>query len=636
MLSSVRHLIDEYYIIDTGSTDNTVKEIESAMKDIPGAVGSIPFVDFGQTRNAALQEARTHAKSDWFLILDADMVIHGTLSKAQLTDILQPIEAANLIQMRGRIRYPRTCLISRSIDARYEGRTHEVLKLPPSTPQMIISEVLVVDTGDGGSKHDKLERDLKLLSNPVTTRDMFYLAETQRYSGNLELACQTYQKRIDMGGGKQELFYSAYQIGRCMLKLDREQEARRWMEISVTYCNRAEPFYHLACWNSAHRNWSEASIDIARSLCAGNPDPSWLFVEVDVYEYLREVEKLIIEYYTKTSVLGESLRQSKRLLDKQRDMSKKWQDSIYRNTYFFSHKVRLDTHLYDFQGECKEGFFWSTPTCAVDGEKLVVIARINNYHITETGEYKRNDNFSECRTIHVETHEELQPTFNQGLKAYPGRKVRGLEDVRLFKLDENMLFTAVTEDMIPKEGLRRMTVGYYEHPYLSTRWILASPYDSDFEKNWAFFSSCDRDLKCVYRWYPLEVGTICLPKDSSEGYLDKLTQSYEVPGIFRYMRGSSHGCIHAGLVWFVTHSVCMIGKKRHYMHYLVALEPTGNTVVGYGGPYRLTEKAVEFCNGLTIASDSTMIICYSSMDSSCHVGEINIWQFLGLIDFSFC
>ena len=64
-LESVRGVVDEMVIADTGSTDET---IEAATK-FGARVISIPWTDdFAEARNRALSEA----KSDWVLVLDAD------------------------------------------------------------------------------------------------------------------------------------------------------------------------------------------------------------------------------------------------------------------------------------------------------------------------------------------------------------------------------------------------------------------------------------------------------------------------------------------------------------------------------------------------------------------------------------
>lgn len=54
-LDSVKHDIDYWTIVDTGSTDGTQDTVEATMGGIPGQLLSEPFLDFSTTRNFALR-----------------------------------------------------------------------------------------------------------------------------------------------------------------------------------------------------------------------------------------------------------------------------------------------------------------------------------------------------------------------------------------------------------------------------------------------------------------------------------------------------------------------------------------------------------------------------------------------------
>src|SRR5271154_3365703 len=69
-LSSLKHLIDYWVIVDTGSTDGTQKTIEEYLYEIPGELHERPWVNFGHNRNEALDLAR--GKCDYILLMDAD------------------------------------------------------------------------------------------------------------------------------------------------------------------------------------------------------------------------------------------------------------------------------------------------------------------------------------------------------------------------------------------------------------------------------------------------------------------------------------------------------------------------------------------------------------------------------------
>jgi GT2 family glycosyltransferase/tetratricopeptide (TPR) repeat protein len=73
-LASLRGLVDEIVVYDTGSTDGTVAIAEEAgAKVIQGYWDD----DFARARNAALE----HCKSEWVLSIDADEVVEGSTSQ---------------------------------------------------------------------------------------------------------------------------------------------------------------------------------------------------------------------------------------------------------------------------------------------------------------------------------------------------------------------------------------------------------------------------------------------------------------------------------------------------------------------------------------------------------------------------
>ncbi len=78
-LASVRDLVDEMVVVDTGSTDETVRIAES----FGARVGHVPWTgDFSAARNASLKLCT----GDWILVLDADEAVdpldHPILRKA--------------------------------------------------------------------------------------------------------------------------------------------------------------------------------------------------------------------------------------------------------------------------------------------------------------------------------------------------------------------------------------------------------------------------------------------------------------------------------------------------------------------------------------------------------------------------
>ncbi|WP_327424095.1 glycosyltransferase [Streptomyces sp. NBC_01527] len=115
-LASVRDLIDTWVISDTGSSDGTQQLIRAALDGIPGELHEEPWVDFGRNRTLNIRHA--HAKADYLLLLDADLVIRrqGPLPRLTADSYLLRHEGATECRVRR--------LVRGDIAWRYEGVTH--------------------------------------------------------------------------------------------------------------------------------------------------------------------------------------------------------------------------------------------------------------------------------------------------------------------------------------------------------------------------------------------------------------------------------------------------------------------------------------------------------------------------------
>ncbi|MEU9009689.1 glycosyltransferase [Streptomyces sp. NPDC048479] len=209
-LASVRDLVDTWVISDTGSTDGTQELIRTAMHGIPGELHEEPWVNFGHNRTLNIRHA--HRKADYLLLLDADLVIRRDGPLPRLT------ADAYMLRHEGPTEYRIRRLVRGDIAWRYEGVTHEYLTADQRHDQENLDALVIEDFHDGGSRHDKFERDARLLSaemerDPANTRTVFYLAQTMRDMGNTDEAITLYERRAAMGGWVEEVYYSLLQVG---------------------------------------------------------------------------------------------------------------------------------------------------------------------------------------------------------------------------------------------------------------------------------------------------------------------------------------------------------------------------------------------------------------------------------------
>ncbi|GLV81178.1 glycosyl transferase [Streptomyces lavendulae subsp. lavendulae] len=209
-LASVRDHIDTWVISDTGSTDGTQQLIRAALDGIPGELHEEPWTDFGHNRSLNIAHAR--GKADYLLLLDADLVLRADAP-------LPPLVADSyMLRHEGPTEYRIKRLVSGRLPWRYEGVTHEYITCDRSETVAHLDALAIEDHGDGGSKHDKFERDARLLGaemarDPDNGRTVFYLANTMRDMGERAEAIRLYERRAAMGGWGEEVYHSLLQVG---------------------------------------------------------------------------------------------------------------------------------------------------------------------------------------------------------------------------------------------------------------------------------------------------------------------------------------------------------------------------------------------------------------------------------------
>jgi glycosyltransferase involved in cell wall biosynthesis/Flp pilus assembly protein TadD len=221
-LESVRGLVDEIVVVDTGSSDKT-QEIARAH----GArVFSLPWSgDFAAARNESLR----HASGDWILFLDADerLNTHGIMdclrkgaSTSGLDACVVPIlnrhaEGQDNYTIGSAIRF------FRNFDGiRFSGRVHENVErfLVEAGAKVGYSNFAIEHLGyalDTDTVREKYERNLRLLEE-----------ELSENPGDA---------------------YNRYHLGMTLIGLKREDEAREAFDLALRGNGLAAPLEAMAC-----------------------------------------------------------------------------------------------------------------------------------------------------------------------------------------------------------------------------------------------------------------------------------------------------------------------------------------------------------------------------------------------------
>jgi glycosyltransferase involved in cell wall biosynthesis len=253
-LSSLKHLIDYWVIVDTGSSDGTQQVIKESLKEVPGELHERPWVDFGHNRNEALDLARD--KADYLLFIDADDRLVFS-SDFTLPDLDKDCYCA--LQKESKKTNVNTgnyliLLIKGSVNFRWIGVLHETIESPEVLSCEVLSEVSIEYFRQGCRSQDPeiAIKDVQVLEkavqeDPSNGRNVFFLAQSYVNVDNYPSALEWYKKRVDMGEERPEVFYSLYVIGvlQKLLNMPSEVFVKSLHQAYRYNPSRIEPLYAM-------------------------------------------------------------------------------------------------------------------------------------------------------------------------------------------------------------------------------------------------------------------------------------------------------------------------------------------------------------------------------------------------------
>jgi glycosyltransferase involved in cell wall biosynthesis len=301
-LDSVKHLIDYWVIVDTGSSDGTQKVIKNYMKDIPGELHERPWKNWGETRSLAFNLAKD--KADYILFMDADDVLEFD-GDAELPFLTED----QYMMWRGTdtFSYLKPQIVRGDLPWKWTGVTHEYLECDEANTSQILDNVHYTSIDDGATRHDpnKYKKNIELLEvglkeEPENVRYVFYLAESYRDFGDKANALKWYQKRVQMGGWEEEIFWSKVKIGNLLHELGLSDNIviEAYKDALSYRPHRAEPYYYLAELFNSRCEYAKAYEYLRAYQFVLQPESKDVLFNVDwIQEYGLLFQKSISAYY---------------------------------------------------------------------------------------------------------------------------------------------------------------------------------------------------------------------------------------------------------------------------------------------------------------------------------------------------
>ena len=312
-LSSVLPVIDEFCIVDTGSTDGTQQKIKDFFdrNGIPGVVHESVWTDFGTNRSEALQLAgKTDA--DYAFMIDADeiLVFEPGFDPNKFKEGLTA-DLYNIFAQFGQTRYHRPQLTNNKKPFYYRGVLHEYVDChEPIATRDFVRGFMNTPIQDGARSADpeKYNKDAMkfeeaLASGKVDEKDFhryhFYLAQSYRDSQQWQKALDAYMKRAELGGWNEEVFYSLYQAGRIMEILEKPVDniIQLYFRAYQTAPWRAESLWGAARLCRAFSRFDQGYRFAKQGLKIRYPEGA-LFVGQGVYDWALLDEFSIAAFWT--------------------------------------------------------------------------------------------------------------------------------------------------------------------------------------------------------------------------------------------------------------------------------------------------------------------------------------------------
>jgi len=300
-LKSVKPLIDTWVIVDTGSTDGTQQVIKEFLKDTPGKLYERSWKNFEHNRMEALLLAKNEA--DYILFIDADdeLVFLKNFKKPILDKDFYYI----VLKDRG-IKYKRIQLINSKLNWKWKGVLHNYLTLTPNSKNFdTLKNVEMKRNYDGARSKNpkKFNKNAEILEDalkkePNNKRYRFYLAESYRDAKKYRLAIENYEKRIDMGGWEEEIFWSMLQIAKLKQRLNfpKNEFLKDYYKAYLFRPNRIEPLYYIANYCRRNKNYLLGYL-ISKQEIEIRSCEDILFVEDWIYKYGLLLEFSICSYW---------------------------------------------------------------------------------------------------------------------------------------------------------------------------------------------------------------------------------------------------------------------------------------------------------------------------------------------------
>ena len=269
LAASLEGLIDEWFIIDAGSTDDTVAVVHTLFGHLPGTLLEAEWVDARTNAERLLKAASELSSPTHILLLEQDTVVETDPSFRD--DLAVEDAHCLMLQVRRRLFEHRQPLLLR-IGPEWTYGTQGYLRLSAAAPVATadFDSLRVVRLDDREDRAEVLDENVKLLLKQLSTAPessdlTFQVALHYRDLGRWDDALSAFQDTLSIGADPDVAFYCVYQIAEMHLFAGRNADAAwSYMEAMQIDPTRIEPFHRLGRLLNSQARWDAAVVWLER------------------------------------------------------------------------------------------------------------------------------------------------------------------------------------------------------------------------------------------------------------------------------------------------------------------------------------------------------------------------------------
>jgi tetratricopeptide (TPR) repeat protein len=446
-----------------------------------------------------------------------------------------------------------------------------------------------------------------------------------------------YKKRIELGGWREEVWYSYYRIGLCFKNMGKMDDAiHYWLNGYNYYQERMEGLYEIIKHyrlTSKHKLGDMIYQQAKKILDKNYKREGYLFLHEDIYTSKIYYEYSIIAAYVGVNNINYEVI---KVLNNSKDGGEV--NNLLCNMKFYKDilvpisKIVVDdsivSNINNIETKLTSSSSCLIPNKSTNGYHMNI--RYVNYYIEGNGGYLNCDPHIISVNKYIEFDKDMNVISEKWMELkFEDRRYIGIEDVKIFKdvKTDDFLFIGTGYHVCNKIGI---VTGNYdvENCKMNYSEINANFNNSSCEKNWVFVDYKD-ETHVVYDWHPLRICKI------NKNVNDlSLVETKQTPEFFSRVRGSSCGYKYSKKIgvnnngnisidiieeeiWFVTHIVSY-ESPRHYYHVIVVFDSNMN-LLRYSAPFKFEGDPIEYSLSILV-EDERVLINYSTWDRTTRIG----------------